>query len=334
MATLFQGYHFASQDAKAVRDILAKQRFPIKPYQDKVENMLKQNGKMLRATLANLFGRYGLHLSNGLNRTTLADVHQGAAAIEVLHLATLVHDDVVDDADQRRGLTTLQHFFGNKDTIYLGDQLFTKYFQLLIAVSPSNDFIRYHADMMEKILSGELIQDRMRFNQNIQLADYYQAIQGKTAALFSLSAVSGLWLGSGIQHLQDAKTTFQAAYQFGENLGMAFQMIDDLQDLDMTAKTGKPKFEDLKEGVYTLPIILALADADFQAILKNDHPGLNQVIGFFQSHSEYFQSSREICQHFLLEAQKNLDFFQPEDEIKELQKLIKQIQSQLDSAQI
>lgn len=334
MTKLWKGSYFVQKDIDQIKDILSQQHIELEPYKEKTDQLIQQNGKMIRAEITVLFGRNSL--KKQANQTVgIKKLHKAAAAIELLHLATLVHDDVLDNANKRRGLTTLQHFFGNKNTVYLGDQLFTKYFQMVTDVAPSKAFIAYHAAMMEKILAGELIQDTLKFQTEVTLPQYYEAIKGKTATLFSLAAVTGTWVENSDEYFEEKNPNFQAAFNFGYHLGMAFQMIDDLQDINPNSKTDKPKFEDIQNGIYTLPIILALEnDHLFKKMISTQNIKSETIYKYFISHPELLQRSQAIAKNFLDQAQADLRKLADNSEITELNKLIDKIQSLLNLTNI
>ncbi|MDN6968731.1 polyprenyl synthetase family protein [Oenococcus sp. UCMA 17063] len=335
MTEFFGETYSYKQDIKKVKEILAQQHFNVEPYREKTEVLIQNNGKMIRALITILFGRYTLNASQeDHDQKIIFSIDQCAAAIELLHLATLVHDDVIDNAEKRRGLTTLQNFFGNKNTIYLGDILFTKYFRLLTSLAPSKEFVAYHAAAMEEVLTGELIQDSLKFHKQTTLAEYYQAIKGKTATLFSLSAVSGVWLGRATKQFDEDNLEFKNAFNFGYNLGMAFQMLDDLKDLNPLVKNGKPKFEDLKAGIYTLPVILALKDNDFQEILNKGESNPLIIENYFVENPGYLKKCKNIIDNFLSEAKTALGFLLDSPETYQLNSLLEQLRLNLENYNI
>ncbi|RBP97145.1 geranylgeranyl pyrophosphate synthase, partial [Bifidobacterium aemilianum] len=157
----------------------------------------------------------------------------GAAAIEMLHLATLVHDDVLDDADTRRGRPTVHTTRGNKAAIYLGDLILSRYMEIMASIAPDTAFIREQAGTVCEIVGGELLQESARGDTAVTRAYYERAIRGKTAALFRLAATTGVKLGTS----DPSPDLLAAAHDFGEHLGMAFQTIDDLGDFDVAHAT-------------------------------------------------------------------------------------------------
>lgn len=180
-----------------------------------------------------------------------------AAALETLHMATLIHDDVIDDAMTRRGQATLQTLQGNKFAIYAGDYLLSVCFTILSKHSNSLAHLEYNARSMEKLLTGELDQLHSRFQTPNSVKNYLSRISGKTAQLFALSCYVGA--------VESKATKRQArnAWNMGHYIGMAFQIIDDILDYQGDYQVvGKPVMSDVQQGIYTLPLIYAvLGDA-------------------------------------------------------------------------
>lgn len=338
MTDLWEDFYLTKSDLDATKKIIADQHFGPEFYRKKTDGLIKQNGKMIRAALTILFGRYAVENKTFVNSVDIESstkkIRQAAAAIELLHLATLVHDDVIDASPERRGLPTLQTSFQNKDAIYLGDILFTKYFQMLVKIAPDISFIDFHSRFMEKILDGELKQDSLRFDSDLTFENYIDVISKKTAALFALASISGFWIGTAIKEYKQISKNklFSTINDFGKNIGIAFQIIDDLQDLDPKVYTGKPKFEDFKEGVYTLPIIIASSDKDFKKqIMDNDKFDRKKLEEYFRSKPEILKKTLDIGYDFIQRAQIDLDKLPVlNNQIKsEVQKIIDIIKDQL-----
>ncbi|WP_304251263.1 polyprenyl synthetase family protein [Limosilactobacillus gastricus] len=185
---------------------------------------------------------------------------KAAASIEILHMATLIHDDIIDDAPQRRGAISIQAAFGKDIAVYSGDYLFTVFFQLITEAFANTPLLKVNATVMSKILNGELGQMAHRFDLNQSVTTYLDNIKGKTAALFSLAAREGAFLGN----LSEQEV--QIAQVIGEKVGMAFQILDDILDYSDGHDMNKPVLEDLTTGVYSLPLLIALANDPSHAI--------------------------------------------------------------------
>lgn len=222
---------------------------------------LTSGGKMLRPAFFLLFSDFGT------TKKTTQELIPLAASIEILHVATLIHDDVIDDSPLRRSRPTIHTKYGRRNAIYAGDYLFTLYFELISKHLQHNTDILLNALSMKKILVGELDQMLINFNVDATTDMYFKEISGKTAELFSLSAKMGAIFSDGSQEI------VERCQNIGHDIGMAFQIIDDILDFSSTSQTGKPVHEDLKNGVYSLPYILGLEAKNQKliAILSKNH---------------------------------------------------------------
>ena len=174
-----------------------------------------------------------------------------AAALELLHVATLLHDDVIDEADTRRGQETISARFGNRVAIYAGDYLLTVCYQLLSKYSPDLAGIQLPTDGMMRVVEGELLQMEESYKTDVTIQDYLKRIDGKTAQLFMLSCMMGERF-SGMGELERAR-------HIGNSIGMAFQLLDDILDYEVSSSEfGKPVLEDVAQGIYTMPLIASL----------------------------------------------------------------------------
>ena len=172
-----------------------------------------------------------------------------ACAIEFLHTATLLHDDVVDQSDMRRGQKTANNVWGNQPSVLVGDFLFSRAFDLLVDAGRL-DVLKVIASTAEKIAEGEVKQLGAIKNLDTSLHDYLDIIECKTAKLFGAAAKAGAMMADSTQA--------DAFYEYGLNLGMAFQIIDDCLDYGSEVQEmGKSAGDDFKEGKITLPLILA-----------------------------------------------------------------------------
>jgi len=179
-----------------------------------------------------------------------------ASVFEFIHTATLVHDDVIDEAELRRGRGSMNARWGNGLTVLLGDYLYIKSMNMAL-VADDIRIIKILATITLKMIEGELIADRRRSDIDLSEAEYLEIIRRKTAYLFSgCSRVAGVLAGADPERVE-------ALAEYGMNLGMAFQIVDDL--LDFTADEsvlGKPVASDLKEGKLTLPLIYQIEKGD------------------------------------------------------------------------
>jgi octaprenyl-diphosphate synthase len=184
------------------------------------------------------------------------------SVIEFIHTATLVHDDIIDESEMRRGRQAVHSRWGNDVTVLLGDFLYIKSMSMALS-RDSLDFIRLLCDVTLRMIEGELYQLTKTGDIEITEDEHFEIIRRKTAYLFAGSARIGGMLGPGTNTEQE-----DALWDYGLNIGMAFQLVDDL--LDFTGEEdalGKPVGGDLREGKMTLPVIHLLASNDARAEL-------------------------------------------------------------------
>jgi octaprenyl-diphosphate synthase len=231
-----------------IRDRMASQYAPRIP--EVTAHLVEAGGKRLRplltlatARLCGYQGPYHIHL---------------AATVEFIHTATLLHDDVVDESQRRRGRPTANLLWDNKTSVLVGDYLFSRSFQLMVETG-SLRVLDILANASATIAEGEVLQ--LTAAQDLATSEdtYLQVIRGKTAALFSAATeVGGVIAGA------DAAQT-RALFTYGDALGIAFQIADDLLDYGGTADAlGKNTGDDFRERKMTLPVIKAVAKADAQ----------------------------------------------------------------------
>ncbi len=242
-----------------------------------LRELLLSNGKMLRPgllLLASMFGggecgpgpgaggdkgRPEAGAGEGASRC-----HRLAAAVELLHMATLVHDDIIDDTTVRRGQATLHRRYGRRTAVLIGDYLFSRSFVLAAGAADVRN-ARNLSQVVSRICASEIAQSTDLFRPEVTLRRYLRRIAGKTALLFALSGYSGA-VESGCP--QRLNATFM---RIGYCIGMGFQIIDDILDFTGTPDVlGKPVGSDLKEGVFTLPLICAL---------RRDDGALRELLG-------------------------------------------------------
>ncbi len=179
-----------------------------------------------------------------------------AACVEFIHTATILHDDVVDESDSRRGLLTSNSIWGNKASVLVGDFLFTKSFELMVQAE-SLSILEVLSKTSSIIAQGEVMQLSNINNIDLSFTEYYEIIFSKTASLFSAAIVVGAMLE------KTDKSTIENLEKFGVSLGIVFQIMDDIIDYSGNKiKTGKDIGVDFKEGKITLPIILTLQECN------------------------------------------------------------------------
>lgn len=230
------------------------------------EYLLSTTGKNLRSMIVLHAATVGPKPSNPLVRT-------GAIAVELGHLATLAHDDVVDDGKVRRGVDAVDVVYGSFASGFIGGIIFARAGELIAGCG--DEPTRRFARLAQELGSGQMMEFEDLFDLSRSASRYQQAIERKTASLFGLAAWLGAWLSGANEE------TAETLERFGREYGVAFQMADDILDLIAPeSETGKTRGKDLQQGVYTMPVIHALkADADLRTALerepcKSDLPGL------------------------------------------------------------
>jgi len=230
-----------------------------------IRHLLQKKGKRIRPAISFLISR-----AAGYSHPKMV---QAALAIELIHTATLLHDDVVDESDTRRGQPSVNYQWNNLVSVLMGDFFFAKAFRLLVETE-SPELVSQVSHATEKVAFGELRQIEETFNWELNEKEYYNIIRDKTAALFSVSSAS-----CAILKNEDKKRIRQFA-TFGERIGKAFQIADDILDLvGDTSKTGKDVGLDLLQGKVTLPLIYTLKQSDpgkAEQLLSILNNGLNE----------------------------------------------------------
>ena len=256
---MWDNYPTLQQDlADALQVIDSSIKIREKRIERNVKEMIHSGGKLLRPAYFLLCSQIG----EDYNRERAIAV---AAALEVLHLATLVHDDVIDDAKTRRGVETIQAKYGKNYAVYTGDYLFCVCFKIMAQHAKELSIIELNTNSMERILLGELDQMSMRNNYDMTVKEYLKQIAGKTAQLFALSCFLGA------ETSQATLAQKHLARKIGHNMGMAFQIMDDILDYTQDSRQlGKPVLNDVKQGVYSLPLIYAMRKnrAAFRPLLE------------------------------------------------------------------
>jgi octaprenyl-diphosphate synthase len=179
--------------------------------------------------------------------------------LELLHTSSLIHDDVVDESDERRGQPSVNSSYNNKVAVLVGDYILSTVL-LNVSFTYNQRIVEYLAELGRVLAAGELLQLSNIKNQEIREDIYYEVIQKKTAALFEACAAIGA-LSANASDDAVAK-----AKEFGMNLGMMFQIRDDIFDYFDSKEIGKPTGNDMAEGKLTLPVIYALNNTDFEAM--------------------------------------------------------------------
>ncbi|MCG8309017.1 MAG: polyprenyl synthetase family protein [Cytophagales bacterium] len=263
--------------------------------------IVKRKGKQMRPMF--------VFLSCGVTGEINESTHRGAALIELLHTATLVHDDVVDDANYRRGFFSINALWKNKIAVLVGDYLLSR--GLLLSVEHGDhELLRIVSNAVKEMSEGELLQMEKARKLDIDEEVYYEIIRQKTASLIASCCAVGA-CSSGAD-----KETVEKMRLFGEKVGMAFQIKDDLFDYG-TAEIGKPLGIDIKEKKMTLPLIYALRHASpvekkkvIFKIKNQSHKNkkVREVIEFVKG-SGGLEYAREVMERFYNEALEILQSF-------------------------
>jgi len=268
------------------------------------EYIVGAGGKRLRPMLLLLAtGALGGRKGQGIG----ADAHQLAAVVEFIHTATLLHDDVVDESDLRRGRRTANAVWGNAASVLVGDFLYSRSFQLMVELERM-PVMQILADTTNRIAEGEVLQLLHVRNPDTDEAAYLRVIERKTAVLFAAATRLGALLCDADE------VTCDALHDYGLNLGYAFQIADDVLDYASDAQTlGKNLGDDLAEGKATLPLIHAIAHSDEAtrallraAIEQGDTGALPQVLSAIHA-TGGLDYSRRRASEYALAAERALD---------------------------
>jgi heptaprenyl diphosphate synthase len=278
-------------------------------------HLMKAGGKRIRPVfvlLAGEFGTYDLH--------TLKHI---AVPLELIHMATLVHDDVIDDANTRRGQLTVRSKWDNRVAMYTGDFIFAKSL-LEVTKLPNPRIHQILAKAIVQMCIGEMEQIRLFFQLDQTLRDYLLRIKRKTALLLAISCQLGAIAAQAEEH------SVQSLYDFGYFVGMAFQVTDDLLDIEGTeAQIGKPPGSDIRQGNITLPYLLAMqvegAEGPVRSLLeqikqKQEPRLVEQLVALMRVHPA-LQETRRIARKYIERALTALEDLPDGKARKDLRKI-------------
>lgn len=275
-----------------------------------LEHIRKRAGKRMRPILILLMAR---------NFGQITDVTQNAAVgLELLHTASLVHDDVVDESEERRGQASVNATYDNKVAVLVGDYILSTAL-LCVARTHSEQIVTYLAELGRTLSDGEILQLSNIGRKDISEDVYYDVIKQKTAALFEACAGIGA-LSSGA-----SEEDVMAAKQFGQNLGIIFQIRDDIFDYYDSKEIGKPTGNDMAEGKLTLPVIHAVNNGGDEgmkrlALKVKDHSVMAEEIASLVDYTKRMggiEYAEKRMWEFHAEAQRFLDERVGQQEIKE-----------------
>lgn len=289
-------------------DLYHRVETPLPMLNDASVHLIKAGGKRLRPGFA--------LLAAAIYRDDLSEIVPLATALELVHMATLVHDDVIDNSSVRRGAQTVKKGWGNRVSIYSGNFVFARALAIVAAYRRS-DVIEVMADASMKICEGEIIQMLSCYNVNVGLKNYLRRIERKTALLISVSCQLGAMLCNAPPQEIDALK------KYGYDLGMAFQITDDILDFVADEATlGKPTGSDIRQGVITLPALYALRFDEYRdelaSLLSSPQRCTDEaerIIGIV-SESDGIDYAYFITQHYAVRAKRRLAIL-PDNEVKQ-----------------
>ncbi|NSW46251.1 MAG: polyprenyl synthetase family protein [Bacteroidales bacterium] len=277
--------------------------------------VLKTKGKQIRPLLVFLSAK----LFDNVNSSTF----QAASLIELMHTATLIHDDVVDDSYERRGMFSVNALWKNKVAVLIGDYFLAK--GLLLAVE-KNEFklLQIVSEAVKEMSEGELLQIEKARKLDINEDLYYKIIRKKTATLLAACTYSGS-VSAGISEELSLKMK-----EMGYHIGMAFQIKDDLFDFNLNNKTGKPAGNDIREQKYTLPLIYTLKNCSIKekkellSLLKNfekNKKSIQEINTIINEHHG-FEYTQKVMMNYIQNAKEILSTMPQNEANKSLQLLI------------
>lgn len=271
-------------------------------------HLLKAGGKRIRPVFVLLSAKFGNY--------DLEEIKKIAVPLELIHMGSLVHDDVIDDAELRRGKKTVKAQWDNRTAMYTGDYIFGKAIE--IATQCKSEEIHKHlANAMVQICVGEIDQIKDQYNWNQNLKMYFRRIKRKTALLIAVSCQLGALAANA------PKEYVQELYRFGYFVGMAFQITDDILDFVGTEKQlGKPAGSDLMQGNVTLPALYAMEHSPptreriiqhlkEQSITKEE---MNEIIQLIKDCGAV-EYSKELADKYLVKAKRSLEIL-PDNQAK------------------
>ena len=255
MSTYWSKFPHIKEELEYVRQFMldsVEDALPI--IKEPITEIIEAGGKMLRPALVILGAGFGKY-----DRNRIIPI---AASIELLHTATLIHDDIIDESKLRRGIESVQSKYSKDVAVLLGDYIFAKVFEILAGDYPA-EMLKNLSKSILQVCRGELAQYAYRYNDKLDYDKYIEIIAGKTAALFTMSLFAGAYEG-GVPNSAGRQLS-----KAGYCMGMMFQIVDDCLDYKHDSKTlGKSAVNDIKQGYITLPMFYALKN-DKKSELKD-----------------------------------------------------------------
>jgi octaprenyl-diphosphate synthase len=291
--SVLQGARAYTQESLALLDsqILACAGNAPQGLRERLETMAARPGKRIRSILLFL-------LANPQGAEAQERAVRAAAAVEMLHLASLVHDDIIDESELRRGAKAVHRSWGNKIAVLVGDYILAQSMIFVIG-EPDRRLPRYLAQTASDLVAGEIMELDLASRHNVSIEEYLKIIEGKTASLVEASARSGAVIAGFSQELVDA------CGELGRRFGLAFQIIDDLLDYGVGAgDLGKNFFGDLGRGLATLPLLLYYRDfpaqeAEMRALLARTHEDgvAEEIVNVLDAAGSFEEAKRMAMEH-------------------------------------
>ncbi len=282
--------------------------------------ILNSGGKRLRPVLVLAFAKM-------LGREDLNNLYPLAAALEYIHTASLLHDDVVDGADKRRGKKSANRVFGNDTVVLTGDYMYANSLYLF-SIYGDIDMIKNVSDTVKKMAEGQLLELKRIGDIDLKENEYFKILKGKTAVLFASCCYVGASYGGATDELKTS------AYNYGLKIGLAFQLIDDLLDyISNENKLGKPVCNDLREGKLTYPLLSILNKLDkneielIKSVIRDLNPSMEDIekVKNLVEIKGGFDNTVERAKELIEEALNELEKFPKNKYFDDLQKLAKYI---------
>jgi all-trans-nonaprenyl-diphosphate synthase len=286
---------------------------------DNLKQLVGNRHPILYAAAEHLFGAGGKHLRPAIvlliSRATITEDitarHRRLAEItEMIHTASLVHDDVVDESDVRRGVPTVHSLFGNRIAVLAGDFLFAQSSWYLANLN-NLDVVKLLSEVIMDLATGEIQQGLNRFNTDLSTETYLQKSYYKTASLIANSSKAAGLIS------ETSRETAEHLYNYGRHLGLSFQIVDDILDFTSSTDTlGKPAGSDLKSGNLTAPALYALEEKpDLKVLIEREfaQEGDLEKASALIHDSRGIQRSRELAAHHAKLAAEHISILEPSE---------------------
>ncbi len=304
---------FQSIREKVDKNIIKKSLSDCEIINKSIKEMVIAGGKRIRPLLVILVSRFGNPDQNKILNI--------ATGLELLHMATLIHDDIIDEARYRRGKKTIQKKYDKKLALLIGDFLLNRSYSILTGNLSTKSLIRLNK-VEKRICEGEIKQYQNQYKYNLSIIDYLKRIKLKTASLFGFCTLTGAY------ESQISNSFLNIFHELGLNLGIAFQIRDDILDLkEGKNKTGKKGNKDLREGIPTLPILFLLNDLKYsretKKVLnkKNIEPADIKRIKMMLKKSKSFDKSLNLASYYFNKSSYYLNLLPDNKYKKDLIKL-------------